>query len=317
MGLIKRWFNTVSHTESKPFILMYHRIVDDFQRGPFPIQPGMYVSKQNFEESIVFLKNNFTITSLEDLLGSMHQKQPVNNHCAITFDDGWEDNYLNAFPLLCKHRVPAALFLATAYIGTDKWFWFDELAFFINNVALSKQLEIFKKNSVPASVIRTLRTGMFRNVITKVVYEIKYNTTALDRNNLMSDVCEMNRNYGQSSKVMLDWDQVVAMKSSGLVDVYSHSHRHENLDQCSRHYVFQDIKLSLDELSGHIQQPGAKIFCYPSGKNNEITASVLKSLGFDYAVTTERGFVETGDNYGIKRIGVHDDIIHKVLHGLR
>src|SRR4030042_3672630 len=59
---------------------------------------------------------------LEDIL-----KPSPGRKCAITFDDGWLDNYRTAFPILKKYEVPATVFLPAAVVGTDHWFWFDHL----------------------------------------------------------------------------------------------------------------------------------------------------------------------------------------------
>jgi hypothetical protein len=46
---------------------------------------------------------------------------------ALTFDDGWRDNAVNAFPLLQKHQVPASIFLSTDFIGSRQRFWWESL----------------------------------------------------------------------------------------------------------------------------------------------------------------------------------------------
>ena len=48
---------------------------------------------------------------------------------AVTFDDGLEDNYKVAAPILARLGVPAAFYVVSDYVGTDKTFWWKTLAF--------------------------------------------------------------------------------------------------------------------------------------------------------------------------------------------
>ena len=67
----------------------------------------------------------------------MNKKELPLNAVAITFDDGYEDNYRKAYPILKKYNIPATIFLTTGYIGTSKIFWWDMLG------------EIIKKSAAP------------------------------------------------------------------------------------------------------------------------------------------------------------------------
>ena len=49
-----------------------------------------------------------------------------SNVFAVTFDDGYENNYLNALPILRELNVPATIFVATKYLDTDRPFPFDD-----------------------------------------------------------------------------------------------------------------------------------------------------------------------------------------------
>ena len=85
--------------------IMYHHISNE--KG---------VSPAEFEEHLKLIKksNTFKIEEIED----KNNKLPKNS-ILVTFDDGYEDNYKYAFPLLKKYNVKATIFLNTAYIGTD------------------------------------------------------------------------------------------------------------------------------------------------------------------------------------------------------
>src|SRR5207253_1119998 len=47
---------------------------------------------------------------------------------AITFDDGYQDNYLNAFPVLDRYGLPATIFLTTGSLDSREPLWFEQLA---------------------------------------------------------------------------------------------------------------------------------------------------------------------------------------------
>lgn len=112
-------------------VLAYHRVLtnDDLRRQS--VQPGMYVLDTVFEQQMMFVKQNFTVLSLQDLLG-LWKGDVWDEHaryCVITFDDGWLDNYRHAYPVLKRLCLPATIFLPTDYVGSDEWFWPDQLAF--------------------------------------------------------------------------------------------------------------------------------------------------------------------------------------------
>ena len=101
-------------------ILMYH-IIDAPQtqaEAKYACPPEL------FEQHLQYLKNSIhtpvSLTEIEEhiLTGKMLPNNPV----AITIDDGFEDNYTQAFPLLQKHCIPATIFLASGVIGgTNDW----------------------------------------------------------------------------------------------------------------------------------------------------------------------------------------------------
>jgi len=99
-------------------IFTYHQVLQDHEVRS-DLQPGMYVTMETLELHLQYLSKAFQLATLDEIrewgTGTRtFRKTP----CAITFDDGWEDNHRNAFRVLSAHRAPATIFLVTEQIGT-------------------------------------------------------------------------------------------------------------------------------------------------------------------------------------------------------
>ena len=66
--------------------------------------------------------------AMSEFISRLKARDLPSDAVALTFDDGYRDNLINAKPLLVEHEVPASIFLATGYIGKKREFWWDELA---------------------------------------------------------------------------------------------------------------------------------------------------------------------------------------------
>jgi peptidoglycan/xylan/chitin deacetylase (PgdA/CDA1 family) len=108
---------------------MYHRVIPRGEVDATFVQPGMYVTPETFARHLRFLAARFEVLSFADLLAKWDTGQwdDAARYCVITFDDGWLDNYLYAYPLLRAHGLTATIFLPTDLVGTDEWLWSDRV----------------------------------------------------------------------------------------------------------------------------------------------------------------------------------------------
>jgi peptidoglycan/xylan/chitin deacetylase (PgdA/CDA1 family) len=111
----------------RALVLMYHRVLND-AAVPDDIDPGMYVTHSTFERHLEHLSANHDVVGFDAfrrwLLGeTTFPRIP----CVITFDDGWADNYTEAFPLLRRYGLPATIFLATGLVGTTSMLTWDQV----------------------------------------------------------------------------------------------------------------------------------------------------------------------------------------------
>jgi peptidoglycan/xylan/chitin deacetylase (PgdA/CDA1 family) len=104
---------------------MYHRVAEQ----PCGVKaPTWNVTPNKFEEQLSGLvASGFRAMALRDLLETVGRGKDIPNRTfVVTFDDGYESVYLDAWPLLRKLQIPATIFLATSYLDSDAPFPFDD-----------------------------------------------------------------------------------------------------------------------------------------------------------------------------------------------
>jgi peptidoglycan/xylan/chitin deacetylase (PgdA/CDA1 family) len=87
------------------------------------------VSEKSFDYQMNFIKRHgFQVISLADLVEGIKQgREFARNTVVLTFDDGYEDNYKYAFPILKKYEYPATIFLISDYVGQPGFLTWDEI----------------------------------------------------------------------------------------------------------------------------------------------------------------------------------------------
>lgn len=104
-------------------ILMYHHIAAG------PEGNSLYVSPENFEKQMKYLYDNkYQVMSIDQILIMIKQGLRRPRHAvAITFDDGYKDNYTHAFKILKKYNFSAAVFVSMDLIGKKGYLSQQEL----------------------------------------------------------------------------------------------------------------------------------------------------------------------------------------------
>ncbi len=106
-------------------IVMYHS-VNPVMRQEIKL---LRVSPETFERQMRFLKSHhYNVLTLESLATLIKEKKKIlPKTIALTFDDGYKDNYIYAFPILKKYHLPVTVFIITDEVGrADRLSW-DEI----------------------------------------------------------------------------------------------------------------------------------------------------------------------------------------------
>lgn len=106
-------------------ILMYHRVTERCHGVP---APTWNVTPQRFRAQLRgLLRRGFRAWPLRQVIAYGHRQTPIPPRTfVVTFDDGYESVYASAWPVLKELDVPATVFLATAFLDSDRSFPFDD-----------------------------------------------------------------------------------------------------------------------------------------------------------------------------------------------
>jgi peptidoglycan/xylan/chitin deacetylase (PgdA/CDA1 family) len=105
----------------KGIVVAFHRVNDSGDSS------GLTVSSEMFEKFCRFFARYFEVVPLSKFVERLEKKKPVGGMLAITFDDGYRDNYEVAAPILQQLDLPATFFVTTGFIETETVpFWDKE-----------------------------------------------------------------------------------------------------------------------------------------------------------------------------------------------
>src|SRR5204862_1221215 len=103
-------------------------VVEDYDTESQYEMPSMLISRTMFEHHLECLGRRFRFVSLDEIGARLASGRPFTEPvAAITFDDGYQDVYENAFPVLKRKGIPAAMFVVTDLVGQPFWQIHDTL----------------------------------------------------------------------------------------------------------------------------------------------------------------------------------------------
>jgi peptidoglycan/xylan/chitin deacetylase (PgdA/CDA1 family) len=300
-----------------PIILNYHRVLSPAAHNE-AVPAGMVVRPQTFTKHLRYLKRRYRVVSMEQLIESRERNEPTGRPlCAITFDDGWRDNYDEALPLLRRYGLPATLFISTGFMGNGQTPWFYRVGHVLHALAAvsDDRCAALRSNAhlnLPAALVDWLAGSTLQRQrdIEDVIEGMKTLPGAelesvVERLRLL--LASAGQNVNGNDAAMLNWAQLREMASSS-VEIGSHGLTHMILTQIPLETVKSELQESKSCIEEQLRQSVGG-FSYPNGDYSEEIEALVRASGYRYACTTRPGYVEPRDNpYRLKRIPVHDDI---------
>lgn len=237
-----------------------------------------------FSKQMECLASHFNICSLEDIVERLKIKDVPDNAVVITFDDGYRDIYLNAFPILKRLSIPATIFLATGSIDSRKILWYDKVF-----SAFRETQEPFLEGYGNNAKRYTLGTLEEKLVAQEEVLLFLRSISDSEKSFWINLLIEKLRveDRKEAPDLMLTWEDVQVMYKSGI-SFGAHTVTHPILSRISNDKARAEIYESKEIIEEKLGTT-VKTFAYPNGGKedfNEVTKKILKDAGYTCAVTT-------------------------------
>ena len=286
-------------------ILALHRVLPTEEQS-LCYNPHLVLSEAAFVSLLQMLQRDYHVVPLEDLLAGP-TGEDGHPKVAITFDDGWEDNYRVAFPHLLSYGMPATIFACTGLLNTLQLLPEERFARLWS--------QCFADSSLEELLIDLNHWGMGKSKNHHVHPQQQYWSQELKRMPLNARLLlldHLEQRYQMAtvqSRRFLTWEQVRIMTRTELVRIGSHTHRHAALSSESD----RDIRQELDDARAVLwQRAGAvsEVLAYPNGMYNRRVQDLIRSMGFKYALSTIPGFFNRESNpLAIPRIAVDNTTV--------
>lgn len=306
--------HTRSNKSPQLLIIMYHRILPSSDIRAKQEEPGMLVTPETFKSHLITLSEYFEFVSLADWIERKNNGLDLpDKACAITFDDGWKDNYEFAFPILKEQKVPATIYLVSDMMNTDKVFWPERLTYTLALIAnehahlwshpclawLKEKKCGYQFNQIPPT--KDQASEIIQNAKDLTDDEIQRRLDSIYKE------LELTENH-ESDAALLNWKQAKEMMDSGIFEIGSHTCNHIRLNKhIDKETLKKEIINSKQTLESKLGVD-VKTFCYPNGDYTDQAIDVVKNE-YIAAVTTESGWNNSeSPDYTLQRIAVHDDI---------
>jgi peptidoglycan/xylan/chitin deacetylase (PgdA/CDA1 family)/CelD/BcsL family acetyltransferase involved in cellulose biosynthesis len=258
-------------------ILCYHRVNDDGD----PFFPA--VSTRLFEAEMRYLARHYNVVSLSELTDRLKSNVP-EPVLAITLDDGYQDNFQNAFPILKRYNLPATIFLSTGPIDSRQPLWFETLAHTLKTTEYDHlDVEIdFPRRFWLRSLAERLQAN-------DGIFELLRRLSDSERQKRLTEILTQAGISDDSSCCgrMLTWDQVRMMKRH-RVDFGGHTVTHPFVSKLTGPDTIWEVSECKRRIEQELQSP-VDHFAYPNGRSedfNDTTKVALREAGYRAAVTT-------------------------------
>jgi peptidoglycan/xylan/chitin deacetylase (PgdA/CDA1 family) len=280
-------------------ILAYHRVAPTPDPFYQPIHPNL------FRRQIQLIKSHFVIISLEEFVVRLQNGKSLLGCCAITFDDGYKDFEIYAYPILKDLEIPVTHFVTCDGLLKGLPTWNYRLNRLLHSIDLSDDFLPLKLDKGPPSWAHILR-----------ITNLLSSRSSLERQKILE---RLEKNYKLSSDPLMLQPADLLRMDKEIVKWGSHTVSHASLVDCSTSEISFELLQSRQTIERALGEQ-VKFLAYPNGHFNSLAMNIAAESGYiaSFAVGQRRVMSDTSI-HSIPRFdlgGLHPNMIGLELSGI-
>ena len=283
-------------------VITYHGV----RNADLPIPDECFIARDRFISQMLYVKRHFTVVPLSQALDlAVSRKKPVLPLLSITFDDGFQNVYDNAFPVLKELGLPATVFLVTSLTDTDNTIWYCTLNHAFSETNMRSMVWRDRRFDLtnPGNRVHACLT------LQGILKEMPHDVLVREVDGIISSLgFDPGRGLPKNSPFrILSSRDIQQMHKSGFIEFGAHTHTHSILSLLTEEAQEREIRSSIDRVCA-ITGKQCTLFSYPNGEAGDFgenTRDLLIRNNIYCSVTMMRGpnYPDT-DRFCYRRYGI-------------
>ena len=289
-------------------VLTYHSVSSD---GLYRT-PSIAISPALFERQMAFLAAHYRVISLDDVIDCIDRRRPFPPRAvAITFDDGYLDNFAAALPILLRYRLTATFFVTAGPVVRGERFWVSWLR---TAVLSAPDLGGLASTELIPPALSSRARREDREPIVDAITGRMNRAGLTERDDLLEQTARALRIDAvpaEGAAELLRPEHVRELARAGMT-IGSHTVSHPNLPSLTATEAFSELaesKRLLEEITGepvrHVSYPGGPESGRPIFTRE--TMELAQRAGYRSASSSARDPVTLDtDRFALGRYDVHE-----------
>jgi len=257
-------------------ILLFHGVIKK-KESKIRNYNNKHILEKKFYKNLKELKKKHVFLSIDEIC--FYIKNRINfpkNSLSISFDDGFENNFTVAAPILDDLKIPATFYFSTDFIENNSISWIDKLEYCLENKKRGEIILPWKKKKVVFNNSQN-KINLLKNIRREIKNNFKFDINSFVKSFFFQLKKKEPISLNSPIDKKINWRQVKKLNDNQLFTIGGHSHNHVSLGSLSEKKLDYEISKSFSLFKNRVNLK-LKHYSYPEGRKIDFNYKIIKKL---------------------------------------